>query len=63
MQQLSSWKGNVLSKDQSSVFGKGSEGNVQGLVYTARVLVTPHILSVYEGLEGNSQKLEENGRK
>ena len=41
----------------------GKKWSVRGLVYTARVLVAPHILSIYEELEGNSQKLEENGRK
>jgi hypothetical protein len=36
---------------------------VRVLVYRARVLVAPHILSIYEAMEGNSQKLEENWRK
>jgi hypothetical protein len=45
------------------VGGRVSVGTVQGLVYTAGVLVAPHILSIYEGKEGKSQKLDENGRK
>ena len=40
----------------------GKRGSVLGLVYTVRVLVAPRILSIYERLEGNSQKLEESGR-
>jgi hypothetical protein len=67
IQQLWSWKGNVFSKDQSWFWGKGGgrgrKGSVRGLVYTARVLVAPHIFSICEGMEGNPQNLEENGRK
>jgi hypothetical protein len=43
--------------------GGGKERSVRGLVYTARVLVAARILSIYEGMGGNSQKLEENGGK
>jgi hypothetical protein len=36
---------------------------VRRLVYTASLVAASHILSLREGMEGNSEKLEENGRK
>jgi hypothetical protein len=42
---------------------EGRRVSVRILVCTDRVLVAPNILSIYERMEGNSQKLDENGRK
>jgi hypothetical protein len=39
----------------------GKVGSLRGLVY--RVVVAAHVLCVYGGFGGNSQKLEENERK
>ena len=68
IQQLSSWKGNVFSKDQSSVLGRvvaiKREGSVRGLVYTAREFLQHLIFSLYtKGWKQTSKSWKKMGER